>query len=111
MTISRRDAIAVSGTALAGLSTGALDPSALAAQEQEFPDRLVDVEPRGTFPVDLPRRLIELYTFEGDLVLDPFMGVASTAVAAVETGRDYVGFEINPEYVDLAERRLSDSLG
>ena len=63
------------------------------------------------FPVELPRRLIELYTFEGDLVLDPFMGVASTAVAAVETGRDYVGYEINPDYIELAERRLSDSLG
>jgi site-specific DNA-methyltransferase (adenine-specific) len=61
------------------------------------------------FPVELPRRLIELYTFEGDLVLDPFMGVATTAVAAAETGRDYVGYEINPEYIDLAESRLSDS--
>ena len=61
------------------------------------------------FPVELPRRLIELYTFEGDLVLDPFMGVASTAVAARETGRDYVGYEINPEYIELAERRLADS--
>lgn len=61
------------------------------------------------FPVELPRRLIELYTFAGDLVLDPFMGVASTAVAARETGRDYVGYEINPEYIELAERRLADS--
>ncbi len=61
------------------------------------------------FPVELPRRLIELYTFEGDLVLDPFMGVAATAVAAAETGRHYVGYEINPEYIELAERRLSDS--
>ncbi len=63
------------------------------------------------FPVDLPRRLIELYTFAGDLVLDPFMGVASTAVAAIETGRNYVGYEINPEYLELAERRLSDTSG
>ena len=61
------------------------------------------------FPVELPEKLIELYTFEGDLVLDPFMGVATTAVAAAETGRDYVGYEINPEYIDLAESRLSDS--
>jgi DNA modification methylase len=37
------------------------------------------------------------------------MGVASTAVAARETGRDYVGYEINPEYIELAERRLADS--
>ncbi len=60
------------------------------------------------FPVELPRRRVELYTFEGDLVLDPFMGVASTAVAALETGRDYVGYEINAEYLELAEKRLAD---
>ena len=61
------------------------------------------------FPVELPRRLIELYTFEGDLVLDPFIGVGTTAVAAVETGRHYVGYEINAEYLDLAERRISEA--
>ena len=60
------------------------------------------------FPVELPKRLIELYTFAGDLVLDPFMGVASTAVAAIESGRHYVGYEINEEYLDLAEQRLAD---
>jgi site-specific DNA-methyltransferase (adenine-specific) len=60
------------------------------------------------FPVELPRRLIELYTFEGDLILDPFMGVASTAIAALETGRDYVGYEISTEYLELAERRIAD---
>lgn len=60
------------------------------------------------FPVELPRRLIELYTFAGDLILDPFMGVASTAIAALETGRDYVGYEISSEYLDLAERRIAD---
>ena len=58
MTISRRNAIAVSGSALAGLSVGAFDPSKLVAQvagaDQEFPDRLEAVEPRGTFPVELP---------------------------------------------------------
>ena len=45
------------------------------------------------FPVELPRRLIELYTYRGDLVLDPFMGSGSTAVAAVRTERHYVGFD------------------
>lgn len=59
------------------------------------------------FPVDLPRRLIELYTYKGDLVLDPFMGSGTTAVAAVRTGRHYVGFDTSPEYVGLAERRLA----
>jgi site-specific DNA-methyltransferase (adenine-specific) len=60
------------------------------------------------FPVELPRRLIELYTFEGDLILDPFMGVASTAIAALETGRDYVGYEISTEYLELAKKRIAD---
>lgn len=58
------------------------------------------------FPVELPRRLIELYTFAGDLVLDPFMGSGSTAVAARETGRHYVGYDINLSYLDLARRRI-----
>lgn len=60
------------------------------------------------FPVELPTRLIELYTFVGDLVLDPFMGSGSTAVAAVETGRHFVGFDVNAEYLDLAERRIHE---
>ncbi len=60
------------------------------------------------FPVALPKRLIELYTYKGDLVLDPFAGSGSTAVAAVETARHYVGFETQKEYVHLAEERLRD---
>jgi site-specific DNA-methyltransferase (adenine-specific) len=59
------------------------------------------------FPVALPRRLIELYTYEGDLVLDPFMGSGSTAVAAVRTGRHFVGIETEPEYVQAARDRLA----
>lgn len=59
------------------------------------------------FPVDLPRRLIELYTYRDDLVLDPFMGSGTTAVAAVSTGRHYVGFDTDPVYVALADDRLS----
>jgi len=59
------------------------------------------------FPVDLPRRLIELYTYPGDLVLDPFMGSGSTAVAAVRTGRHYVGYDTEPAYVEAAEARLA----
>lgn len=58
------------------------------------------------FPVGLPKRLIELYTYEGDLVLDPFMGSGTTAVAAVQTGRHYVGFDTEAEYIDLALERL-----
>jgi len=58
------------------------------------------------FPVALPERLIRLYTYKGELVLDPFMGAGSTAVAAVRTGRSFVGFDTEPEYVDLALARI-----
>ncbi|MCB1247703.1 MAG: site-specific DNA-methyltransferase [Acidimicrobiia bacterium] len=61
------------------------------------------------FPVELPRRLIELYTFAGDLVLDPFLGSGSSAVAAVETGRHYVGYELSTEYLTLAEKRIREA--
>ncbi|MEZ4767617.1 MAG: site-specific DNA-methyltransferase [Caldilineales bacterium] len=59
------------------------------------------------FPVELPRRLIELYTKPGDLVLDPFMGAGATAVAAVQAGRHYVGYDISPEYCDMARQRVA----
>lgn len=59
------------------------------------------------FPVELPKRLIELYTYEGDVVLDPFMGSGSTAVAAVRTERRYLGFDTDPEYVTMAEQRIA----
>jgi site-specific DNA-methyltransferase (adenine-specific) len=58
------------------------------------------------FPVELPQRLIELYTYEGDLVVDPFMGSGSTAVAAVRAGRHYVGFDTDPAYVQAAKARI-----
>ncbi len=57
------------------------------------------------FPVALPERLIHLYTYVGDVVLDPFMGSGSTAVAAVRTGRHYVGYDTDPAYVDAATAR------
>src|SRR5918992_4852632 len=58
------------------------------------------------FPVELPERLIELYTYRADVVLDPFLGSGSTAVAAARTGRHYLGFDTDPEYVRLAEARV-----
>ncbi|MDE0669674.1 MAG: site-specific DNA-methyltransferase [bacterium] len=58
------------------------------------------------FPVELPQRLMDLYTYRGDLVLDPFMGAGTTAVAAVRTGRHYVGFETDAGYVTLAGQRV-----
>jgi site-specific DNA-methyltransferase (adenine-specific) len=62
------------------------------------------------FPLELPYRLIQLYTFEGEVVLDPFMGSGQTAIAAIKTDRHYVGYEINEEYLKLAERRIKDFL-
>jgi DNA modification methylase len=59
------------------------------------------------FPLDLPLRLILLYTNVGDAVLDPFMGSGTTALAAKMTQRRYVGYEISREYCDLAEQRLA----
>jgi len=59
------------------------------------------------FPVELPRRLIELYTFSSEIVLDPFLGTGSTAVAAKKTNRHYVGYEVSSEYVELARQRLT----
>ncbi len=59
------------------------------------------------FPVELPRRLIELYTYVGDVILDPFCGAAQTALACLRSGRHYVGFDIDPDYVALGERRIA----
>ncbi len=63
------------------------------------------------FPVELPQRLIEMYTYQGDTVLDPFMGSGSTAVAAVRLGRHYVGYDTDPDYVELAEKRIAEERG
>ncbi|WP_419925941.1 DNA-methyltransferase [Candidatus Poriferisocius sp.] len=60
------------------------------------------------FPVELPQRLIDLYTYRGDLVLDPFMGAGTTAVAAVRTERHYVGFDTDADYIALAKKRIAD---
>ncbi len=58
------------------------------------------------FPLDLPLRLILLYTNIGDVVLDPFMGSGSTAVAARLTKRHYIGYEISPDYIGIANERI-----
>jgi site-specific DNA-methyltransferase (adenine-specific) len=60
------------------------------------------------FPVELPEQLIRLYTYEDDLVLDPFMGSGSTMVAAAVLGRRFVGYDLDADYVELARRRVSE---
>lgn len=59
------------------------------------------------FPVELPARLIQLFTFAGEVVLDPFLGSGQTAIAAVNNGRKFIGYETIPEYVKLAEKRIT----
>ncbi|HEV8116694.1 MAG TPA: site-specific DNA-methyltransferase [Acidimicrobiales bacterium] len=63
------------------------------------------------FPVELPQRLIDLYTYRGDLVLDPFMGSGTTAVAAVRTGRHYIGYDTDERYVAAARTRVEGEVG
>jgi site-specific DNA-methyltransferase (adenine-specific) len=60
------------------------------------------------FPEELPHRLVQLYTFKGDVVLDPFAGSGTTCRAAKVDGRSFIGYEINPEYAALANRRLTE---
>jgi site-specific DNA-methyltransferase (adenine-specific) len=62
------------------------------------------------FPVELPEQLIRLYTYSNDLVLDPFMGSGSALVAAARLGRRYVGYDLDPAYVETARRRVAESL-
>jgi len=58
------------------------------------------------FPEELPRRAIQLYTFSGEIVLDPFMGTGSTALAALKNNRHFVGYDVSSDYLELAKQRL-----
>ena len=60
------------------------------------------------FPIELPFRLIKLYTFEKDVILDPFIGSGTTAIAALQTNRRYIGYEIIKEYIEIAEKRIKN---
>lgn len=62
------------------------------------------------FPEELPYRLIQLYSFKGDIILDPFMGSGTTAIAAIKSDRKFVGYEISHEYIALAENRVKTFL-
>ena len=61
------------------------------------------------FPVELPKRCIEMFTFLGDVVFDPFLGSGTTAVAAKQAGRVYIGCDISEEYCEIAEQRLEST--
>ena len=94
-------------------------PSENTIDADEFMEATLDVwniEPESArrvahpapFPVGLPGRLIDLYTYANDLVLDPFMGSGSTLVAAKRRGRRFVGYDLDPMYVDIARLRVRD---
>ena len=58
------------------------------------------------FPEELPHRLIQLYSFKDDVILDPFCGSGTACLSALKNERYYIGYDINKKYVDLANRRI-----
>lgn len=60
------------------------------------------------FPEELPNRLIKLYSFKQDVILDPFLGSGTTSLAAIKNGRNYVGYDTNKKYVELADKRVAE---
>lgn len=67
-----------------------------------------DIHP-AVFPIALPKKCIELFTHEGELILDPFMGIGTTLLAAKDSGRNAIGFDLNKDYVKFAEKRLNQT--
>jgi len=61
------------------------------------------------FPLELPRWFIKLFTQPGDVVLDPFIGSGTTALAAIQLGRNYIGIDLDPEYVENSRKRVSET--
>jgi DNA modification methylase len=97
-------------------------PSAATISRDEFleattdlwempPESATRVGHPAPFPIELPKRLIELYTYENDIVLDPFMGSGTTAVAAVRTARHFIGFETDRSYITRANARIAEEKG
>ena len=60
------------------------------------------------FPEELPNRLIKLYSFKKDVILDPFLGSGTTSLSAIKNGRNYVGYDTNKKYIELADRRVAE---
>ena len=72
----------------------------------DIPGAKVDGHP-AAFPLELAHRLVMMFSYVGDLVIDPFVGSGTTAIAAIRSGRNAIGIDLNPSYIDLAEERLS----
>lgn len=60
------------------------------------------------FPIELPHRLINLYSYEGDVVLDPFCGSGTTCIAAIQNNRNYIAYDNNAKYIELAKNRINN---
>ena len=75
-----------------------------------FPSVRANDEHEAKFPIELPRRLIRMLTSQGETVLDCFMGSGTTAEAAIEQDRRFIGTELSPEYVELSKRRVSRAI-
>lgn len=60
------------------------------------------------FPEELPNRLIKLYSFKQDIVLDPFLGSGTTSLSAIKNGRNYIGYDTNKKYIELADKRVAE---
>ncbi|HCI54931.1 MAG TPA: SAM-dependent methyltransferase, partial [Bacteroidales bacterium] len=58
------------------------------------------------FPEELPYRLIQLFSYKDDIILDPFMGSGTTAVAAIKSDRYFIGYDNNKEYIELSRKRI-----
>jgi DNA modification methylase len=71
------------------------------------PESAKKVKHPAPFPEELPYRLIQLYSFKNDIILDPFLGSGTTAISALKSNRNFIGIELNPEYIKIAEKRLS----
>lgn len=74
----------------------------------EIPSVRANKEHPAMFPVELARRVIKLYSDEGDIVLDPFIGSGSTAIAAIQENRKFIGIDKTPEYVSLAKKNVEE---
>jgi site-specific DNA-methyltransferase (adenine-specific) len=67
-----------------------------------------DIKHPAVFPIELPLRHIQTWTNEGDIVLDPFMGSGTTALAAIRLKRNFIGLELNKDYVDIANTLINE---